>query len=263
MIKLERGTKPRQLEEKGPQSTAELIQAFDSNLDLNFKPLYKHLDVKECLLKQQNSKCAYCENTLLRHNFHVEHFRPKSAFRQDENSEEIKPGYFWLAYEWTNLLLSCDVCNTNHKGILFPLEDPNSRTAPDTRDLATENPLLINPYEIDPRIHFEFKTYNILPKTTMGKISIKTYGLSEAEGSGIRELRKDVFFDTEILVFHLENPPYEFSESLAAVLHMLASRLLASNKFSAMVRDNFETRIYGLFEKYGVPLSPAHLSSEG
>jgi len=52
---------------------------------------------------------------------HVEHYRPKGkvTVRTDENDQTSRevidhPGYFWLAYEWYNLILSCPYCNTSH-----------------------------------------------------------------------------------------------------------------------------------------------------
>jgi len=62
-------------------------------------------------------KCAYCEtDTSAGAPLQVEHFRPKAGVK----NEEEHAGYYWLAYEWTNLLLGCSTCNRN-KGTHFPI----------------------------------------------------------------------------------------------------------------------------------------------
>lgn len=60
---------------------------------------YKKEDIKEALKRGSHKKCVYCEKNVNDENFPVEHYRPKSV-------------YYWLAYSWDNLLLSCDKCNT-------------------------------------------------------------------------------------------------------------------------------------------------------
>ncbi len=66
------------------------------NVD-TFNERYKYEDIKEKLINIYNDKCAYCESKERR--LQVEHFRPKSK-------------YYWLAYSWDNLLLSCSACNS-------------------------------------------------------------------------------------------------------------------------------------------------------
>jgi uncharacterized protein (TIGR02646 family) len=68
------------------------------------KTLYKH-------------KCAYCEtDTTAGAPLQVEHFRPKAGIMGDSTHY----GYYWIAYEWSNLTLGCSICNRK-KGINFPI----------------------------------------------------------------------------------------------------------------------------------------------
>ncbi len=73
-------------------------------------------------------KCAYCESQIIRNPTHAEHYRPKGAVKRKTASGVLKtavcemmdpvavtiphPGYFWLAYDWRNLVPSCYDCNT-------------------------------------------------------------------------------------------------------------------------------------------------------
>jgi hypothetical protein len=80
-----------------------------------------------------HGKCAYCETHLsgARQPGDAEHFRPKKgvnyrpveagrsafvpAMAEDEAATPVRtiqhPGYFWLAYNWRNLLPACNFCN--------------------------------------------------------------------------------------------------------------------------------------------------------
>jgi uncharacterized protein (TIGR02646 family) len=109
-------------------------------------------------------KCAYCES---RFELQIEHYRPYKL-------------YWWLFFEWTNLLLACPTCNQKKKE-RFPLNDENKRlTGPgadnfrvDSKVLLGENPLLLNPELDDPREHLVY-----LPQVN-GKIEIALQGTSE------------------------------------------------------------------------------------
>src|SRR5260370_13883115 len=105
--------------------------------------IYRHDSVKASLLRAQHDKCCYCERKIRASGYgDVEHFRPKGAVRQDEHSAEEKPGYYWLVYEWSNLLISCSVCNTSCKLAFFPLDNPPGRPRPHLAPLSLHRPLL-------------------------------------------------------------------------------------------------------------------------
>jgi hypothetical protein len=63
-------------------------------------------------------------------------FRPKGGWVQNDGDALTQPGYYWLAYEWSNLLISCQLCNQEFKKNRFPLlnptracQDPHSTTS--------------------------------------------------------------------------------------------------------------------------------------
>src|ERR1043166_1757000 len=92
--------------------------------------IYNDPDVKEALRVAQNNKCCYCERCFEDSAYlHIEHYRPKGAYKQNRRDKRRFPGYYWLAYDWDNLYLSCHPCNCSHKGDLFPLADPAEREA--------------------------------------------------------------------------------------------------------------------------------------
>lgn len=63
--------------------------------------------VLDQLNKSYYHKCAYCEHI---NKLDIEHFRPKGRIN-DLSNAPISPGYFWLCYEWSNLLPACAGCN--------------------------------------------------------------------------------------------------------------------------------------------------------
>jgi len=64
---------------------------------------------KDQLKEETHDKCAYCEApTSMVAYGDVEHFRPKSK-------------YWWLAYNYDNYLVSCQLCNQKFKKAKFPI----------------------------------------------------------------------------------------------------------------------------------------------
>src|SRR5262249_45973388 len=101
-------------------------------------------ELKWHLFELFHGKCAYCEHKpQAGYPGDVEHYRPKGKVDEDPNH----PGYYWLAYDPRNLLPSCSRCNQppTAKRTRFPVEGAHSR---DSRNLAAEKPLLLNPYDM-------------------------------------------------------------------------------------------------------------------
>ena len=97
---------------KGKRETASAISHYTTPNQTNsfdFK-VYRDPQVKDALISLFKGKCAYCESNFLHvYSGDVEHFRPKGEI--EEVNPPKKPGYFWLAADWNNLLLSCRNCN--------------------------------------------------------------------------------------------------------------------------------------------------------
>lgn len=141
--------------------------------------------LKRHLFEIFNRKCAYCE-AVARHvsSGDVEHFRPKR--RVDDEPDH--PGYYWLAYEASNLLPSCERCNrAGAKMNRFPVQA--GTRASDPSGIPDERPLLLNPYlDEKPLKHLSFlSTGHVKPLTEKGERSIETYRLARRELVQARE----------------------------------------------------------------------------
>lgn len=78
--------------------------------------IYGDKSVVNKLLAIYHHKCAYCES--YEPEPEVEHYRPKKRV-----TGEVHHGYYWLCYEWSNLLPACHDCNKQRsKGNHFPVE---------------------------------------------------------------------------------------------------------------------------------------------
>lgn len=158
-------------------------------------------ELKEILLNDVfHEKCAYCEGKLSAHvPLDVEHYRPRKAVTVGRASLSHS-GYFWLAYEWQNLILACRNCNSGHssrhngvrrrhpgKANEFPVDGPRMdlpSADPDhwTADLKKEDPLLLHPYFDQPRKHISFDDVGVpIHKDRRGKATIEICHLDRVE----------------------------------------------------------------------------------
>jgi hypothetical protein len=186
--------------------------------------VYRNKPLRRKLTGLFHSKCAYCESSLATvAPADIEHFRPKKKIKA--GSQALMPGYYWLATEWHNLLLSCQFCNrTNYhqtpdqpsgqeinmgKVEQFPLSTEVGRVRSHTQDLADEEPyrLLLNPCTDDPEKHLLFRADGIVKArqlegggtSQMGQASIAVYALQR---KGLVEAREERARD---LIITLEN----------------------------------------------------------
>lgn len=128
----------------------------------------KRSKVEDQLAISYKNKCAYCEAIA---KADIDHYRPKNKVQDTSNHE----GYYWLCYEWTNLLPACVQCNRDGgKHAKFPVIgrrvlspsilhngelDLESFKA-SNKPLIDEEPYLLHP-EIDlPEDYFGFEIDN-------------------------------------------------------------------------------------------------------
>ena len=107
--------------------------------------------LREELSAHSHNKCWYIECKNPGTDDDIDHFRPKAAVKEEPDH----PGYYWLAFEWTNLRLSCHHANrprtnaetgeTGGKSDHFPLIDPAMRAWEPTDDVRREEPALLDP----------------------------------------------------------------------------------------------------------------------
>jgi uncharacterized protein (TIGR02646 family) len=145
------------------------------------KGIYNDARVKVRLQHDQRDKCCYCEWKPTDNYGDVEHFRPKGGVQQTLNGFLEKPGYYWLAYEWSNLYYACIYCNQKYKTNYFPLRNPAARALRHADVLTLEQPLLLDPATEDPAIHLTFEQDTIKALSDRGSHCIQAFGLDRPE----------------------------------------------------------------------------------
>jgi uncharacterized protein (TIGR02646 family) len=135
-------------------------------------------ELKPILLQATRGKCVYCETSLTGYSS-VENFRPRSGAK-GLGRDYAPEHYWWLAYEWTNLVISCEIC-AKHKRDFFPLENERMRCRIGTtgKQLEAEKALLIDPFSEDPKEHLDFMdSGSVKPLSVKGKTTIELLGLN-------------------------------------------------------------------------------------
>ena len=210
-----------------------------------------------------HGKCAYCESDVtVSQSGDIDHWRPKSAVRDHDgrpvmsrkrNSKtgdvvrEKHLGYYWLAYDWRNLLLSCAKCNRVMrvrglrvgKGAQFPVVDFR---ATNPGDEVNERPLLINPMFDDPREHMEIRQPDgiVVPKTERGQATIDIFGLNTREQ--LVTARRRCIEETRRLIdwlklVHAENDSDRAGSTMTRVAEIMSGRLPYSAAGRAVLED--------------------------
>jgi uncharacterized protein (TIGR02646 family) len=238
---------PAILRARGQQVTRNICAAYDRgkrHFDFD-RSIYAAASVKNALLKAQHGTCAFCESKITHVEYgDVEHFRPKAGFQQRPKDTLDTPGYYWLAYEWGNLLFSCQLCNQSFKRNLFPLHNPRRRARCHRDNLQAERPLLLDPSAMDPEtiLSFREETAYAPNRIRLGRTTIELLGLNRPE---LREARRERFELIQMLLLakaryvrHLTASPS--SPELHAELTQLKARLAKmtheSAEYAAMAR---------------------------
>ncbi|MGG6362234.1 AAA family ATPase [Peribacillus frigoritolerans] len=90
-----------------------------------------------------HNKCAYCE-TKLAHSLNIDNYRPRGGARREDGTLD-KEHYWWLAYEWSNLLPTCKECNLNKSNRFPTLYERVPVGTFELEELLTEGPIILNP----------------------------------------------------------------------------------------------------------------------
>lgn len=115
----------------------------------------QHPDLKAVLLKMSRNTCAYCQSGLdpvEQSGVVVTHHRP-SWGAVGASGEIDFDAYWWLTYVWDNLYPACADC-ARTRGTRFPVRGERVRSL---EDLATEEPLLLDPCADDPAEHLAYQ----------------------------------------------------------------------------------------------------------
>ena len=178
--------------ERARRTVEEIVERGELPESDHFKNLWS--DYKHIFRQAQfGGKCAFCESRIgAGQAGDVEHYRPKTALREPlepgnrddtagrpsgrKHGPKSRPGYWWLAYEWSNYLFACAHCNRAWKRNSFPVRGERRSMEPGVE--AEEEPLILNPFFTDPDPHLRFDEFGqVTGVTEEGRITVDRLGL--------------------------------------------------------------------------------------
>jgi uncharacterized protein (TIGR02646 family) len=194
--------------------------------------------VEDQLAIAYKNKCAYCERIC---KADIEHYRPKKGVLDDPTH----PGYYWLCYEWSNLVPSCITCNRegakhNH----FPIIGVRVTTPtllPDSNlDLASckayntplldEVPFLLHPEVDRPE---DFFTFKLDPRGE----GIRIVGI-DPSGRGQRTIEICLLNRKEIKLDRVERVVDEFKDAIHSLFAQHESGEITESQLADMIIQN-------------------------
>lgn len=246
---------------------AQQQKALTEKAKHNFSGYHYRDSTIETLRKLYKYKCGYCEtHESAGASLRVDHYRPKGRVLD----VPLHDGYYWLAYEWSNLVLSCEKCN-RRKWDHFPIQDEAGRVSnpviginglpyqeccrADREVLRNEHSLLLNPELDDPDDHLIFlPNGTVQAKTNNGTKSIELYFLERDE---LIKNRKNMTDDVlEKLKKHLlkylkrEIDEETYRYAMQDVYEEAATNRQADKAYSRVANalfDDFETFVVAQF----------------
>ena len=248
MIRIKKPAEPPGvLRRRGIPATHELCERMDADPaaheSFEFDSgIYSHSEVKTALRKAQHDKCAFCESKVTHVSpGDVEHFRPKAGYRQKPRDPLVRPGYYWLAYEWSNLLFACPLCNQRFKKNHFPLANPARRARSHRDDVGREKPQLIHPVIEEPTEFLEFREHflHAIGGNPRGRATIRILGLNRVE---IAERRLDALNKLRALVTAREafravkRPGRDVEEAIRSINDQIGQWIEDTAEYAAMIR---------------------------
>ena len=222
---------------KGHQETEKMKIDYD-NGERRFSfssKIYGHISVKYALKQLQNHKCCFCE-ARINHISHgdVEHFRPKAGYNTTARGTLTRPGYYWLAYDFSNLFLACQICNQSYKKNYFPLTDEAFRAHSHHDNYRRERNLILHPEFDNPEQHLIFEEEVIKPLngSIRGRETIKRTGLN-------RKLLQDDRLELLRILKTLAKVARGNTPAASEARAHFQNLGLSNSEYSLMVKTNF------------------------
>ncbi|MEH6681674.1 MAG: AAA family ATPase [Sediminicola sp.] len=206
MIKIEKQKTPDFLKSSTVVLAIEKMEEFFAAKNRSQKrydwPFNKEIDkeLKKYLHKVFHGKCGYCEIKISSPEIGtVDRYRPNNGVR--DKNEFHQDLYWWLAFEWENLIYACKECN-QYKGNYFPIK--GSRALNEKDDFEKEHRMLLNPYLDELGTHLNYlhsDSGHIGALTDEGNQTIELLRLNRTDLiEGRKKARKEVIDAVESLI---------------------------------------------------------------
>lgn len=207
MIRIKKLEEPQILKENSKKWTNEYLDYIRRGVEIpdSVKKRYSHPEIRNQLIKETHRKCAYCESKFCSVEYgDIEHIKPKFPDAHPE-----------LYVTWSNLTMSCEICNRSGK-----------------RTYNNDKEPLLNPYTDEINNEIMGLGPFISWKTKKGMISIDTLLLNR---TALIEKRTEAIKKIDLLLkqYHLEtNESYK-----EILLNCIKEAVSDENEYSFVLRE--------------------------
>lgn len=195
---------------------------------LDFDPEWSEVSTKykPLFVTHQQRRCGWCDRELTEYGA-LDHLRPKASlelldpanpgrevaggvnrdrrFPRSRLREET-PGYWWLAFRWSNYVLACTQCNSGWKGafVARATDTPERFSGASPKTCGTEGWNLLHPFAATRAAeHFAFnEDGSVGDRTPAGRATIDVVGLDR---DSLRRARMLVVVDVARLSKRFEH----------------------------------------------------------
>lgn len=206
MIKLEKQIAPDYINSSTIDLAIEKLVEFFTSKNRSQKrydwPFNREIDkeLKKYLHEVFHGKCGYCETKIESPELGtVDRYRPNNGVR--DKNEYHQDLYWWLTFEWNNLIYSCKECN-QFKGNYFPIK--GRRALNENDGYENEHRMLLNPYLDEPGNHLRYEDNDrghIDALTDEGNQTIELLRLNRTDlVEGRKRARKQLLDEIESLI---------------------------------------------------------------
>lgn len=175
MIRIQKSKPPQYLSSEDVSIAIEKLEEFYNQKSRGQKrynfPFERKIDsnLKKYLHEVFHGKCGYCEIKIDSPELGtVDRYRPHNGVR--DKKEYFPDLYWWLSYEWDNLIYCCKECNS-YKGNYFPVKGARAKSK--DNDLNEENRMLLSPYLDFPDRHLDYNKGEIFSSSDQGYQTIE------------------------------------------------------------------------------------------
>jgi len=250
MMRFKNVPEPASFQEAVKRNLKDILEEFTLKGTVDFKGRETWTRFKNDMAPATFGKCGYCEVNVVavdRFKGDVEHYRPKGRVDRlvvgpDSTVKKSEllftSGYHWLAYSWSNYILTCNRCNSAHKRNFFPLK-AEPAAAPKAGDEVKEDALLLNPFgPKDPTKHLMFDRLGVVgPRkgSVYGAATIAVCGLSRTP---LEKKRRQI---AELMQRHLDvfGNPDASADAIDLALQTIADLGMGNKEHCGMVRGMF------------------------
>lgn len=188
-------------------------------------------EIRSVMSEVSEGTCHACEQPVQASGGELEFFRPRQMAGNARKDRGSPDHYWWLSYDWENLQLLCPMCN-RCKASLFPIAGERAPIGAHYEQLLDEQPLLLNPFDDDPKDHIATGEDGFLiALTERGQVTIEVYQLNRAD---LHEQRRTLFKRLRALVGQLNFTRVSSAEAkqvaIASVLNLVGMEFRGSAK---------------------------------